>query len=115
MTYFVNSSISTTMLRDTTCMTANAEYSGSAMCRTLRISASRDCIFLAKAKGSGSSRCGGSGAALRMLLERTERMVVMRWVEASTLVMTLPVACGVVSLLSRQKGKGSEDGKEGSR
>lgn len=56
-------SITTSSLikRDTTCITAKALYSGSAMWRTLKISLSTSLIFLTNWNGSGMAMYGGRG------------------------------------------------------
>lgn len=63
-----------------TCRTAKALYSGSSICRTLRMLLSIDSMRCAKAYGWGSSRYGGKAWPLLRQDESRERTEVI-WFE----------------------------------
>ena len=94
-TYDVNLTMSVLIFCETTCMTAKALYSGSAMWRMLKISRSIESSRFMKLYGSGISRYGGRGWLLPKLDESIDSSVVIRWEVGLMLAINLPVVRNV--------------------
>lgn len=76
-TYFSNLSKSPTTHRELICKTAKAEYPGSAMCLTLRMSRSMSSSLADSSYGLGARRYGGRDCPFVMLAESKESSVVI--------------------------------------